>query len=99
MLKRGKSDHRDEAKFLVRSHIDKILIEQPLKVLPPLPKSSSRVFRKKCGYRVKATLGEEKIRFSMPHHWGLGHLRREIVQCFSIEDNSKIDLKYLDDET
>ncbi|KAM7475215.1 hypothetical protein LguiB_022458 [Lonicera macranthoides] len=105
MLKRAKSDaelhdlDRDEAKFLVRSHSDKILIEQPLEVIPPLLKSSSRVFREKGGYRVKATLGEEKIRFSMPHHWGLGDLKREIVQRFNIEDISKMDLKYLDDDS
>lgn len=104
-LKRARSDaelhdlHRDDDhKLLVRSHSQKIFVEQQLEVLPvlSLPKN-----RDKASFRVKATLGEEKIRFSMPYFWGLGELKREIVQRFNVEDISKVDLnlKYLDDDS
>lgn len=49
--------------------------------------------------RVKVTFGEEKARFRMPDTWGYQHLLREIATRFNIDDMSKYDLKYLDDDS
>lgn len=106
VLKRASSDAKlhdlgqEETKFLVRSQSHKIFTELPsLEALPPLPKGNSRAVRSGSSFRVKATFGEEKIRFSMPQYWGFGDLQGEILRRFNIEDLSKMDLKYLDDDS
>ncbi|CAA2968586.1 NLP2-like isoform X1 [Olea europaea subsp. europaea] len=106
MLKRARSDAelldlgQDETKLLVRSQSHKIIsehasIEAPL----PLPKSRSHVLHDVSNFRVKASFGEEKIRFSLQPNWGFGDLQREIFRRFKIDDVNKVDLKYLDDES
>lgn len=106
VLKRASSDAKlhdlgqEETKFLVRSQSHKIFTELPsLEALPPLPKGNHRAVRSGSSFRVKATFGEEKIRFSMPQEWGFGDLQGEILRRFNIEDLSKMDLKYLDDDS
>ncbi|KAL2537924.1 Protein NLP2 [Forsythia ovata] len=106
MLKRARSDAelldlgQDETKLLVRSQSHKIISEHASIEAPPLlPKSRSQVLRDASKYRVKASYGEEKIRFSLQPNWGFGDLQREIFRRFNIDDVSKVDLKYLDDES
>ena len=50
------------------------------------------------GFRVKATFGDEKIRFSLHPSWGFRELQLEIARRFNLEDVSNIGLKYLDEE-
>lgn len=67
---------------------------------PPLPKDSDQVLRDGgSGLRVKATFGEEKIRFSLKQDWGFRDLQQQIVRRFNIDENTKVNLKYLDDDS
>ncbi|PSS21813.1 hypothetical protein CEY00_Acc10865 [Actinidia chinensis var. chinensis] len=106
ILKRAHSDAelhdagQEETKLLVRSHSHKFFSELPSsEALPSLPKVGGQVFRDGSGFRVKATFGEEKIRFSIQQNWGFGDLQQEIVKRFNIDENNKINLKYLDDDS
>ncbi|KAA8546176.1 hypothetical protein F0562_020930 [Nyssa sinensis] len=106
ILKRACSDAelhdtgQEETKVLARSHSHNLFGELPnFEDLPSLLKSSSQVLREAGAFRVKATFGEEKIRFSMQQCWGFVGLQGEIVKRFNIEDISKISLKYLDDDS
>lgn len=52
--------------------------------------------------KLKVTFGEERVRFSMQQHWRFNDLLNEIVKRFRIEehgDNSRIEIKYLDDDS
>lgn len=70
---------------------------QSLDALPPLPQTSS-VWNTGSGtFRVKATFGDEKIRFSLQPNWGFRDLQMEIARRFNLNDISNIQLKYLDD--
>ncbi|CAJ1972937.1 unnamed protein product [Sphenostylis stenocarpa] len=66
---------------------------QSLDVLPPLPFP----FTGTGTFRVKATFGDEKIRFSLQSNWGFGDLQMEIARRFNLNEISNIQLKYLDD--
>ncbi|GFY89752.1 plant regulator RWP-RK family protein [Actinidia rufa] len=106
MLKRAHSDAelydagQEETKLLVRSQSHKLFSELPSSdALPPPPKVGGQVSRDGSGFRVKATFGEEKIRLSIQQNWGFGDLQQEIVKRFNIDENSKINLKYLDDDS
>ncbi|CAJ1971644.1 unnamed protein product [Sphenostylis stenocarpa] len=48
--------------------------------------------------RVKATFGDEKIRFSLQEKWGFRDLKVEIGRRFNVKDVGKVVVKYLDDE-
>ncbi|KAI3896243.1 hypothetical protein MKW92_004362 [Papaver armeniacum] len=69
--------------------------------LPPLPSSHNRGASRdnKGGLRMKVTYGEEKVRFSLQPYWGYRDLQQEIAKRFHIEDMSRVDLKYLDDDS
>ncbi|KAF8405538.1 hypothetical protein HHK36_010445 [Tetracentron sinense] len=106
VLKRARSDaelqvlRQEELRLLARSHSHKSLGEhRSFENLPPLPKISSRVSRDRGALRVKITFGEEKIRFSIKYNWSFRDLQEEIARRFSIDDMSRMDLKYLDDES
>ncbi|KAK8504225.1 hypothetical protein V6N12_044770 [Hibiscus sabdariffa] len=99
-LKRALSDaelhalNQEEPKLLVRSQSHKTFGE----TLPPLPKSGGQNLQSGSAIKVKVVFREDKIRFSLQPSWGFRDLQQEIARRFSIEDVSKNDLKYLDDD-
>nr|GMC81200.1 protein NLP2-like [Ipomoea batatas] len=106
MLKRARSDAelhglgQEDTKLLVRSHSQKIISSHSFQeTLAPLSNSTSHTLQNACTFRVKATFGEEKIRFSLQPHWRFGDLQHEILARFNIQDGSKFDIKYLDDDS
>ncbi|XP_059314493.1 protein NLP2 [Lycium ferocissimum] len=105
MLKRAHTEEelhdigQEETKLLVRSQSQKIQSNHnSLEPLYPLPTSNNQVFRDSGIFKVKAIFGKEKIRFSLPSHWGFGDVQHEVLRRFNVEDVGKIDLKYLDDD-
>ncbi|KHN19963.1 Protein NLP1 [Glycine soja] len=78
---------QEEAKHLAHQHLES---------LPPLPQSSTSVWNMGT-FRVKATFGDEKIRFSLQPNWGFRDLQKEISRRFNLNEISNIQLKYLDD--
>ncbi|KAE8690707.1 Protein NLP2 [Hibiscus syriacus] len=92
--------NQEETKLLARSQSHITFNELPtFETLPPLPKSGGQNFRARGAFRVKATFGEVNIRFRLQPSWGFTELQQEIVKRFSIEDVSRMDLKYLDDDS
>ncbi|KAM7256263.1 hypothetical protein ACFE04_012004 [Oxalis oulophora] len=93
------SNH-EAPKFLARSQSHKILGEHlNAEILPPLPKIGSRAPPESGVFKVKANFGEEKVRFTLVPNWGFKELQQEITSRFKIEDVTRIDLKYLDDDS
>lgn len=70
-----------------------------LETLPPLTKSSGQVSRNEGAFKVKTSFGEENVRFSLQQKWGFEDVRQEIAKRFSIDNISRMDLKYLDDDS
>lgn len=71
---------------------------QHLEILPTLPISSSQSLQDGGVFRIKASFEEENIRFSLQPHWGFRDLQQEIAKRFNIDNFSRIDLKYLDND-
>ncbi|KAJ6385586.1 hypothetical protein OIU77_028715 [Salix suchowensis] len=71
---------------------------QNLETLASLPISNSHCLRDGGSFRIKATFGDENIRFSLQPNWGFRDLQREIAKRFDIDDFSRIGLKYLDND-
>nr|GEU82112.1 hypothetical protein [Tanacetum cinerariifolium] len=80
----------DETKLLVRSENE---------VIVHAPKNSSPISQDEVVFRVKASYGDEKIRFKMSKHWGFEDLHREIRKRFNIYEMGNITLEYIDDES
>ncbi|KAL3813959.1 hypothetical protein ACJIZ3_015227 [Penstemon smallii] len=103
VLTRARSDAelhemgQEETKLLVQSYSHKIFSDQASTETPPVPKDSSKVCDA-SNFRIKATFGEENIRLSLLPSWGFKDLQEEILRRFNIDNGSKIDLKYLDDD-
>lgn len=102
VLKRALSDVKlhdlgqEDTKFLVRSHSHKIF-----RNLSPLQNDNNNCTIQNCRtFRVKATFGEEKLRFRMPEYWRFTDLQEEISRRFNIdiEDVNKVDLRYMDED-
>ncbi|KAK4437554.1 protein NLP2 [Sesamum alatum] len=105
MLKRARSDAelqydlgQEETKLLVRSYSHKIFSDHVPNETPQVPKNSSKLYDVGM-FRVKATFGEEKIRFSLQQHWGFIDLQHEVLRRFNLDTGSRFDLKYLDDDS
>nr|POE45363.1 protein nlp5 [Quercus suber] len=49
--------------------------------------------------KLKVTYGDEKIRLRMKNNWGYKDLLLEIACRFNIDDISRFDVKYLDDDS
>ncbi|KAJ8764960.1 hypothetical protein K2173_010425 [Erythroxylum novogranatense] len=91
--------NREEPKFLSRSQSHKTLGRRP-SFEPQLPITETRgQCSKDVGVlKVKATFGEDKVRFSLQPNWGFRDLQQEILKRFNIGDGCITDLKYLDDD-
>lgn len=50
-------------------------------------------------FRVKATYGDEKIRFRMSKNWSFMDLHQEISKRFNIYDMGNIRIEYIDDDS
>ncbi|XP_075511334.1 protein NLP2-like isoform X1 [Primulina tabacum] len=82
MLKRARSD-----------------AELPHFEAPPVPQNSSRQAKDNIvPYRIKATFGDEKIRFSLHPNWSFNDLKEEVLTRFNVENVGNVDIKYLDDD-
>ncbi|KAG2703017.1 hypothetical protein I3760_06G117500 [Carya illinoinensis] len=71
-----------------------------LETLPISPESSSHNSQDggNGAFRVKATFGDEKIRFRFQPNWTFGDLQLEIARRLNLDDISRVDLMYLDDD-
>lgn len=103
VLSRGESEPKK--KVIPRSRSHKLFGESiPINEAPQphnLPRGGAQNLFNSLDntlFRVKATYGEEKIRFTLQPSWGFQDLQREIARRFGIDDFSMIDLKYLDDD-
>eukprot|EP00258_Populus_trichocarpa_P047876 XP_024463895.1 protein NLP2 [Populus trichocarpa] len=71
---------------------------QNLETQASLPINNGQCLRDGGAFRIKATFGDENIRFSLQPNWGFRDLQREIAKRFEIDDFSRIGLKYLDND-
>ena len=73
---------------------------QEPKLLPSsAEKDRGRISQEGDAQKVKLTYGDEKIRFRMQNNWGYKNLLLEIASRFNIDDMSRFDVKYLDDDS
>lgn len=65
--------------------------------LTPSQKESGQTSQ---GYaqKIKITYGDEKFRFRIQNNWSYPDLLLEIARRFNIDDLSRYDIKYLDDD-
>ncbi|KAL4273045.1 hypothetical protein GQ457_13G020630 [Hibiscus cannabinus] len=105
-LKRVKSDvelhalDQEEPKLFPRSQSLVSLKEQVnLDSLQPISKTASQIARDLEAPRLKVTFGDEKIRFRMQSKWRFKDLLQEISKRFNIDDPTRFDLRYMDDDS
>ncbi|GJQ98680.1 NLP2-like protein isoform X1 [Tanacetum coccineum] len=94
----GNAIHTAKTPGLVHEET-KLLVRSENEVIVHAPKNSSPVSQDEVVFRVKASYGDEKIRFKMSKHWGFGDLHREIRKRFNIYEMGNITLEYMDDES
>nr|XP_043625235.1 protein NLP4-like [Erigeron canadensis] len=88
-----------DTKLLVRLEDDKLHNYSSPEVIAPAPKNSSPISGNEVVFRVKATYGDEKIRFKMSKHWSFADLQQEITKRFTIYSMCNITIEYMDDES
>lgn len=103
-LKRATSEAKlldlgqEKTKLLVRSNSKNIFINDHVTAEAPLMRQNLNNENEMVTYKVKASFGEEKIRFSLHHQSSFEDLKQEVLRRFDIDIISKIDIKYLDDD-
>lgn len=91
---------QEETKLLVTSENEKLVDNHSSpEVIAPSQKNSSPISQDEIVFRVKASYGDEKIRFKMPKNWSFKDLHQEIRRRFHIYDMDNITLEYIDDES
>lgn len=96
----GSSQEGSRTKHTLGSQSLKILNDTSKPEAPPnVTFCSGDVSRELEPLRVKVTYGEEKIRFRLQKGWRLGDLWKEIQRRFRVEDPTRYNLKYLDDDS
>ncbi|KAK6277836.1 hypothetical protein POUND7_018159 [Theobroma cacao] len=105
-LKRVRSDaelhavSKEGPKLFPRSQSLRSLNEQLISdSLQPISKNTSQIAQDLDAQRIKVTYGDEKIRLRMQNKWLFKDLLHEITRRFNIDDISRFDLKYLDDDS
>ncbi|KAK8626666.1 hypothetical protein V6N13_134299 [Hibiscus sabdariffa] len=91
--------NQEKLKLPVRTENHNTIGEHPnFEIRPPFLKPFGQNLPAGGTLKVKAMFGEVKIRFILQPSWGFRDLQQEIAKRFNIEDITKIDLKYLDDD-
>ncbi|KAI4320914.1 hypothetical protein MLD38_034347 [Melastoma candidum] len=93
------NEAEEAAKSIPRSQSQKFFSPDEESRLPSIKKPAQFAQMEGRSLRIKASYAGEKVRFRLQPHWGLSELWRELIGRFSIEDASKYDLKYLDDDS
>lgn len=100
----SREESKPKKKLTARSQRHKLFSESiPIDDIPlptNLPRAEAgNLFNSKDSilFRVKATYGKQKIRFTLHPRWGFLDLQREIAGQLGIDDFCTIDLKCLDD--
>ncbi|XP_024170404.1 protein NLP5 isoform X1 [Rosa chinensis] len=86
--------------LMQRSQSHKYLSEQQnLQSFRPPLKYDGQIAEERDARRVKVAYGDEKTRFRIQNNWRYEDLGQEIAKRFGIEDMSRFDMKYLDDDS
>ncbi|XP_073140372.1 protein NLP5-like [Henckelia pumila] len=103
-LKRATSDAKlldlgqEKTKLLARSNSQNIFINNHATAEAPLMPQNLNKENEVVNYKVKASFGEENIRFSLHHLSSFQDLKQEVLRRFDVDNISKVDIKYLDDD-
>ncbi|XP_050232770.1 protein NLP2-like [Mercurialis annua] len=92
---------KQELNIPARSLVHETLSKRDSNPVNPAPCSvfkNSQSSQDEWPFRIKAILGDEKIRLCMQPSWKLSELKQEMANRFQIDDLTGIDLKYLDDD-
>lgn len=89
----------NKTKLMPRSQSQETLGEHlKTEYLQSLIKTTRKASQKEDAHRVKVTFGDEKTRFRLPKNWSHEDLVQEVARRFNVNDMSKFDIKYLDDD-
>ncbi|XP_071691390.1 protein NLP1-like [Rutidosis leptorrhynchoides] len=90
---------QEETRFVLTSESNKLVDNHTSpEDVAPAANNGSPISNDENVFRVKASYGDEKIRFKMPKTWGFELLKRELTMRFNIYDVGNIILEYTDDE-